>query len=528
MPSLPPTPPLTTPRLMTAAAQRWPDQCALYDERVRLSYAELDALRWRACRALIGAGIVPGERVAIWAPNVHEWIVAALAIHSAGATLVPINTRLRGIEAGEILAASGARLLFCAGEFLGEYYPALLEGHRPTSLEQLVVFGVARAAPATSDWDSFLQTADGTSGERARARADAVDRDDISDLMFTSGTTGRPKGVMTAHGQNLRAIAAWGQAVGLQDGERYLIVAPFFHAFGYKAGWLAALMHGTTIAPHLVFDAPAILARIAVERIHVLPGPPTLYYSMLAHPQLAHFDLSSLRAAITGAATIPPSLIENMRSVLGFKTVLTGYGLTESCGFATLCQADDDADVVATSCGRAMPGVEIVCVDPAGRQLEAGMTGEVLLRGYNVMQRYLDDPEATERAIDTDGWLHTGDVGMLDQRGYLRITDRLSDMYISGGFNCYPAEIERLMSAHPAIAQVAVIGVADARMGEVGKACVVLRADARLSGAELTAWARARMANYKVPRSIAFMAALPQSASGKVLKYQLKDAPAAL
>ncbi len=515
---------MTTPRLMTVAASRWPDKCALYDERVRLNYAELDALRWRACRALISVGIVAGDRIAIWAPNVHEWIVAALAIHSAGATLVPINTRLRGIEAGEILAASGARLLFCAGDFLGDYYPALLAGHRPDSLEHLVVLGTARPAPATSDWDSFLQLAAGTSGPRAHARADAVRPDDISDLMFTSGTTGRPKGVMTAHGQNLRAIAAWGQAVGLLAGERYLIVSPFFHAFGYKAGWLAALMHGTTIAPHLVFDAQAILARIASERIHVLPGPPTLYYSMLAHPQLAQYDLSSLRAAITGAAAIPPSLIENMRSVLGFKTVLTGYGLTESCGFATLCQADDDADVIASSCGRAMPGIEIACVDESGRHLPAGTAGEVLLRGYNVMQAYLDDPAATAKAIDADGWLHTGDVGMLDQRGYLRITDRLSDMFISGGFNCYPAEIERLLSAHPAIAQVAVIGVADARMGEVGKACVVLRADASVSSAELMAWARTRMANYKVPRSIAFMAALPQSASGKVLKYQLKDA----
>lgn len=515
--------PMTTPRLMSTAAALWPDQCALYEDGIRLTYAELDAWRWRASRALIGAGIEAGDRVAIWAPNVHEWIVAALAIHSAGAILVPINTRMRGNEAGDVLAASGARLLFCIGEFLDDYYPDLLEGYRPDSLEKIVVVGKVRPALDTQDWQSFLQLADQTGEQHARGRADAVRPEDVSDLMFTSGTTGRPKGVMTAHGQNLRAIAGWGEAVGLTSGERYLIVSPFFHAFGYKAGWLAALMYGVTIVPHLVFNVDDILARIASERIHVLPGPPTLYYSMLAHPRLAEFDLSSLRAAITGAATIPPVLIERMRAILGFKTVLTGYGLTESCGFATLCQADDDAEVIASTCGRAMPGIEIRCIDESGNPLPAGMAGEVLLRGYNVMQGYLNDLGATQEAIDADGWLHTGDVGVLDARGYLRITDRLKDMYISGGFNCYPAEIERLLSSHPAIAQVAVVGVPDERMGEVGKACVVLRADADLSGTELTAWARTQMANYKVPRSIEFLPALPQSASGKVLKYQLRD-----
>ena len=514
---------MTTPRLMSAAAARWPDECALYEDGTRLTYAELDACRWRASRALIGAGINAGDRVAIWAPNMHEWVVAALAIHSAGAILVPVNTRMRGSEAGDILAASGARLLFCVGDFLDQYYPDLLNGFRPATLEKIVLLGKARQAPDTQDWQTFLQLADQASEQQARERADAVLPEDVSDVMFTSGTTGRPKGVMSGHGQNLRVIAEWGKAVGLAPGERYLIVSPFFHAFGYKAGWLAALMYGVTIVPHLVFDVDAILARIANERIQVLPGPPTLYYSMLAHPQLAEYDLSSLRAAITGAATIPPVLIERMRAILGFKTVLTGYGLTESCGIATLCQADDDAEIIATTCGRALPGIEIRCVDERGYPVPRGTAGEVLLRGYNVMQGYLNDPDATREAIDSCGWLHTGDVGVLDERGYLRITDRLKDMYISGGFNCYPAEIERLLSAHPAIAQVAVVGVPDERMGEVGKACVVLRADASVSAAELTAWARSQMSNYKVPRSIEFLPALPQSASGKVLKYKLRN-----
>ncbi|MGH8808339.1 MAG: FadD3 family acyl-CoA ligase [Noviherbaspirillum sp.] len=511
----------TTPRLLSAAAERWPDACALHDGALRLSYSELDALRWRATRALIALGVRHGDRVAIWAPNLWEWVVAALAIHSAGAVLVPVNTRMRGNEAGDILAASGARVLFCIGDFLSVYYPDLLQEHRPATLEHCVVLRSPRAD--ATGWDDFLRRGDEVPEHAARERATAVTTDDLSDLMFTSGTTGRPKAVMTAHGQNLRAIAAWGQAMELEAGERYLIVGPFFHAFGYKAGWLAALMHGVTIIPQMVFDTEAVLTRIAAERINVLPGPPTLFHSILAHPRLADFDLSSLRATVTGAASIPPVLIERMRSELGFKTVLTGYGLTESCGFATLCEAGDDADTIANTCGRAIPGMELRCVDGDGRPQEPGVAGEVVIRGYNVMRGYFNDADGTREAIDAQGWLHTGDVGTLDARGYLRITDRLKDMYISGGFNCYPAEIERLLSAHPAIAQVAVVGMPDERLGEVGKAFVVLREGARLTGAELIAWARSQMANYKVPAVVRFLDALPVNAGGKVLKHQLRE-----
>ncbi|HYD62895.1 MAG TPA: FadD3 family acyl-CoA ligase [Noviherbaspirillum sp.] len=508
--------PSTIPAMMSVAAARWPEITAIDDGPGRLTYAQLDALRWRAARALMSLGVVRGDRVAIWAPNIAEWIVAALAIHTTGAVLVPVNTRMRGNEAGDILKDSGARVLFCIGEFLGTYYPDLLAAHRPETLEHIVVLRSGK------DWDNFLQRAEETGEQAVRDRAAAVTPDDLSDLMFTSGTTGRPKGVMTAHGQNLRVVASWGKAVGLEAGERYLVVGPFFHAFGYKAGWLVALMHGVTIYPQLVFDAEVVLDRIAGERINVLPGPPTLYHSLLAHPRLASYDLSSLRAAITGAAAIPPVLVERMRSELGFKTVLTGYGLTESCGIATLCEASDDAETIATTSGRAIPGIELRCVGPDGKPVAPGVAGEVVMRGYNVMRGYFNDEAGTREAIDAEGWLHTGDVGVLDERGYLRITDRLKDMYISGGFNCYPAEIERLLSAHPAIAQVAVVGTPDARMGEVGKAHVVLRAGATLSGAELIAWARGQMANYKVPAVVEFPDFLPVNAAGKVLKHQLR------
>jgi HIP---CoA ligase len=517
---------LTTPALIACGAARYGARAAIEMPGHVLTYAQLDDARIVAARALMACGIAPGDRVAIWAPNLAEWIVAALAIQSVGAALVPVNTRMKGLETGAILADSGARLLFACGTFLDESYPAMLEAHRPATLERVVVFDTSLAGAGGSNdeiWADFLKHDEAISLEAFRAREAEVGPDTLMDVMFTSGTTGRPKGVMTTHGQNLRAARSWSEITTVGEGDRYLIVSPFFHAFGYKAGWLAALASGATVLPHLVFDPQAVLERVVNERISVLPGPPTLYHALLDTPDLASRDLSSLRVAVTGAAAISPTLIERMRAELGFKTVLTGYGLTESCGFATLCRHGDDAKTVAQTSGRTMPGMELRIVSQEGATLAPGETGEVLIRGYNVMRGYLNDPEATARTIDAEGWLHTGDLGLLDPAGNLRITDRIKDMFIVGGFNCYPAEIERLFAAHPAVAQIAVVGAPDARLGEVGHAWVVLRPGVVTDAATLTEWARRNMANYKVPRRIEIVDALPVSAAGKVLKYRLRE-----
>jgi acyl-CoA synthetase (AMP-forming)/AMP-acid ligase II len=418
-------------------------------------------------------------------------------------------------------------------EFLGTRYPELLDAEDLPDLALTVLFDAASVpetgrARRTLGWRDFLDRGRGIPPDeplrlRATLRGQA-----LADIMFTSGTTGRPKGVMSAHEQNVRAFTAWSDFVGLRGGDRYLIVNPFFHAFGYKAGWLACLITGARISPLAVFDAGAALARIERERITVLPGPPTLFQTLLAHEALGRHDISSLRLAVTGAATVPPSLIEKMLSVLGFETVVTGYGLTESMGIVTMCRPGDSVDRIALTCGVPIPGVEVRCVDEQGGTVARGEPGEVLVRGYNVMRGYLDDPVATAETIDPDGWLHTGDVGVLDAEGYLRITDRRKDMYIVGGFNCYPAEIEKIMAAHPGIAQVAVIGIPDPRLGEVGQAFVIRRAGTALDEAALLAWCRDNMANYKVPRRIEFVDALPTNAAGKVQKFALRGAqPAA-
>ncbi len=328
---------------------------------------------------------------------------------------------------------------------------------------------------------------------------------------------------MLRHGASVRAYTAWTEVVGLEAGDRYLIVNPFFHCFGLNAGILACLITGTTMIPHPVFDVPSVMARVDEERVTMLPGAPAIYQTILDHPDLGRYDLSTLRLAVTGAATVPVEMIYRMRSELTFRTIVTGYGLTESHGIVTMCRHTDDPETVARTSGRALPGVEVRLVDGDGKEVATGEPGEVVVRGYTVMSGYFGDPAATAEAVDADGWLHTGDVGVLDERGNLTITDRTKDMFVVGGFNAYPAEIENVMMTHPSVGQVAVIGVPEPRLGEVGRAYVVPRAGATVDEAELIAWCRERMANYKVPRAVEVVDALPLNATGKVLKYVLRE-----
>jgi acyl-CoA synthetase (AMP-forming)/AMP-acid ligase II len=329
-----------------------------------------------------------------------------------------------------------------------------------------------------------------------------------------------------SHGQTVRQFREWCAFTGLRPGDRYLIVNPFFHMFGYKAGWLASLLSGATIVPVPVFDVARVLTLVETERITVLPGAPTIYRSILDHPGREAFDLSSLRVAVTGAADIPVELIREMRAELPFRSILTGYGLTEA-GTCTGSRPADDAETIATTAGRAMDGLEVIVADRDGQEVERGATGELLVRGYSVMQGYLDDPEATAAAIDARGFLHTGDLATQDERGYVRIVGRSKDMLIVGGFNVYPAEVENILLAHEAIAQVAVIGVPDPRMGEVPLAYVVCAPGQSIDPGAIIGWARERLANYKVPRQVFALEALPTNATGKVVKDELRARAAA-
>lgn len=519
----------TIPRLVDDGAIRFGEAEALVDGETRLSFAALAEAVDRYARGCLADGVGPGERVAIWAPNCAEWMLAALGALRAGAVLVPMNTRFKGAEASYLLRASGATTLFTVRGFLGVDYPALLTGEDVGDLHRTVLLRDEGGAERDGvvGLAAYLGAGERIDPAEAARRAAGIGPDDVSDVIFTSGTTGYPKGAATTHAQSLRTFGAWASIVGLAAGDRYLVVNPFFHTFGYKAGILACLMAGATVVPEAVFDAAKVMERIPAERITVLPGPPTLYQTLLADRRVGEYDLSSLRLGVTGAAVVPVELVHAMRDELGFSTVLTAYGLTESCGTVTMCRRSDPPDVIAGTSGRAIPGLEVdVVVD--GSSVGVGEPGEIVVRGYTVMSGYWGDDEATAATIDAVGWLHTGDVGVMDADGNITVTDRLKDMFVVGGFNAYPAEIEAMLRTHDGVAQVAVIGVPDDRMGEVGCAYIVPTPDVDDTLARrLMLWARDTMANYKVPRQVVLVDALPLNAGGKVLKRELRQRHAA-
>jgi len=510
----------TIPHKIFAAARAYGDAVAIRGEDgTEVRYRDLEPLVRAAAKGFIAAGIVAGDRIAIWAPNAIGWIIAAVGAQAAGAAIVPLNTRLKGREAGYILRTSGAKLLFTVADFLGTAYPEMIADEDLPDLRGMVLMDGDKGGMA---WQTFLDRGAALSDAAVAARMDALGEDQVCDILFTSGTTGNPKGAVTTHGQNVRLYLAYGETLTYGPGDNFLIINPFFHSFGYKAGWLVALMRGVTVLPHAVFQTDRVLERIERERVTLLPGPPTIFQSLLAGPYRGH-DISSLRVSITGAASVPVTLIEEMRGKLGIDVVLTAYGLTETCGVVTMCVAGDDAVTIANTAGRPLGGIEVKLVDEAGEAVAPGEAGELLVRGPNVMQGYFNDPEATVAAIDGEGWLRTGDIAVQDKRGNVKITDRAKDIFIVGGFNAYPAEIEGLLAANPAVMQSAVIGVPDERLGEVPMAYVVLRPGASATAEEIVAWCRENMANYKVPRQVVIVDALPMNAAGKVQKFLLRD-----
>ena len=471
----------TIPEMVLSAADRFGDAEAIVDGPLRLTFAQVVKRIHCAAGAFADLGVGKGERVAIWAPNSAEWIIAAFGLLTAGGVLVPVNTRFKTEEAGDIIGRSGAKAVLVQKGFLGQDYTA------PAGI------------PVIDLKSDFLSG--GSPFERTLSGSD------IADVIFTSGTTGRPKGAMMNHRQTLRMYEEWATLADLREGDRYLQINPYFHTFGLKAGLIASFLRGATMLPVAVFGVETVVGLIEREGITMLPGPPTLYHSLLTVRDKA--KLSTLRAGVTGAADIPVELVRRIHGELPFRTLMTGYGLTEA-GNVTLSRPRDSFEDVATTAGLPCEGVEVRIADD----------GEVLVRGYGVMQGYLDEPEATARAIDDDGWLHTGDLGNFDGAGRLRVVGRKKDMFIVGGFNAYPAEIEGFLLEHPAVAQAAVIGVPDDRLGQVGKAFVVAKTN--VSEDELLVWCRERMAGFKAPRSIQFLDELPLNATGKVMKDELR------
>lgn len=523
--------PSTIPEQLAESARIHSGRLFLVGEDGRsLTFAETETSARRMARAFIAAGIKAGDRVAIWAPNSIEWVIATLGLQLAGGVLVPLNTRFKGAEAAYILERSRATMLCTVGSFLGIQYVDLLAEARGGPTEDQPISGLRHLREIVlldpEPLADFVARADAVSEAALDGRIAAIRPDSLCDILYTSGTTGNPKGAMFCHRQALAVLRSYNFVNRTRPGDRMAIVNPFFHSYGYRAGWVACLVDGMTAFPVAQLDAEHLGELIERERITVLPGPPALFQTLVDRP--SGHDISSLRIGTTGSASLPIALMQACRETLGLEVLLTSYGLTENTAMGTSCRVGDSAEILATTVGRPFPGFEMRLAGPDGAPVPPGEPGEVCFRGFSVMQGYFEDPDATAQTIDADGWLHTGDVGVLDSRGYLRIVDRLKDIVIVGGFNVYPAEVETMLRSAPGVADVAVVGMPDHRLGEVAVAFVVPSPGGAPDEALLTAWARANMANFKVPRRFVMIDALPRTPLGKVRRVELRERAAVL
>jgi acyl-CoA synthetase (AMP-forming)/AMP-acid ligase II len=512
----------TIPSVVRAAAEQYPTVEAVVEGSSRPTFADIAASVEVIERALIASDIEPGDRVSIWAPNGLDWILISFAVYGVGAILVPINTRYKGEEAAGLLRSADVRMLFTVTDFLGINYVDLLDGLEGLEGVRETVVLSGPSPRQSTPWATFIERAEQVSPEDASARESAVRADDPSDIIFTSGTTGLPKGAVLRHGASVETYLQWTEGMGLHQGDRMLVIYPFFHTSGLKSGVLAGFIRGVTLIPHAVFEVPSVVARIAEERITILPGPPSIFQSILNHPDFGSFPLETLRLSVTGAAFVPVELIARIKSDLGLESVITAYGLTETHGTATICEQSDTIETIATTVGHPLDGLSLRIVDDEGKDQPVGGLGEVLIKGFNVMTEYFNAPEATAAALDPEGWLRTGDVGFLGEDGYLRIVDRIKDILIVGGFNVSASEVESIILRRDDINQVAVVAAPDDRLGEVGAAFVVARPGQQPDPDEVISWCREQMANFKAPRYVHLVDALPITTTGKVQKPDLR------
>ncbi|MFD2580371.1 AMP-binding protein [Novosphingobium colocasiae] len=503
---------------------------AIRDGATRVTYGSLLARVRVLARALMAQGIAKGDRIAIWAVNHAPWIETALAIQAAGGVLVPLSTRLRGGEVAAVLERSEARLLFCDAGFGPYDFPASLAECDLPELGQIITFAPVAAAKSgvreVISLDTFASQAAPVLDEALDARIASILPDDWADMLFTSGTTGLPKGVPMTQRQSL--IACHQQQVDIchfEPGDVFPVIFPFAHNAGYRAGWQASLLYGVTVVPVRASDPAELLDLFSEVRATYVPAVPTVFQSIIDNPRLPEFDLSSIRLAAVGGTDVPVELVRAMQSRLGVQAVVAGYGMTEAAGSITSCRAGDPPDVVANTAGSPLSNLEVVCLDDELRPVARNVQGQIAVRGPQVLKAYYSDDAATAASFTADGFFLTGDVGILDDAGNLRITDRLKDMYLCGGFNVYPAEVERVMRGIAGVADVAVVGVADSRLGQVGRAFVVPRGPDLVTAAAVVAFCKDNLANYKVPRFVTFIDELPRNAVGKVQKAELRAYP---
>src|ERR1017187_8355636 len=489
----------------------------------RWTYAQLDADCDTVALGLLEAGIQTGDRVGIWAPNCAEWVLMQYATARIGAILVNINPASRGYELGYVLRQSGIRLLISAESFKSSNYRAMIgevSGDLPV-LERVIYLGTPQWAQLLADGAA----ARGNPGDPLQVRAASLAFDDPINIQYTSGTTGFPKGATLSHHNILNNGFFIGELCRYTADDRVCIPVPFYHCFGMVLGNLACTTHGACIViPAPGFDPQATLRAVQEERCTSLYGVPTMFIAELALPDFGSYDLATLRTGIMAGSPCPVEVMKRVVTEMHMSEVTICYGMTETSPVSAQTTADDDTDRRVSTVGRVHPHLEVKVIDPeTGLVLPRGMPGEMCPRGYSVMLGYWNEPEMTAEAIDAARWMHTGDLAVMDEAGYLNIVGRIKDMVIRGGENIYPREVEEFLYTHPLIEDVQVIGVPDERFGEELCAWVKVRADAELTGEEVTAYCVGQIARYKVPRYVRFTTEFPMTITGKIQKFKMRE-----
>jgi fatty-acyl-CoA synthase len=504
-------------------AARYPEAEALVDapSGQRWTYEEFDADTDVLAAGLIGAGLLAGDRVGIWAPNCAEWVHLQYATAKAGIILVNINPAYRSHELSYALRQSGVRWLISAESFKTSDYRAMIEEVRSNlpSLENVIYLG-------SPEWSTLFEAgrADGAAGALAEREA-GLSFDDPINIQYTSGTTGFPKGATLSHHNILNNGFFIGEGCKYTEADRVCIPVPFYHCFGMVLGNLACTTHGACIViPAPGFEPAQTLATVQAERCTSLYGVPTMFIAELALPDFADYDLSTLRTGIMAGSPCPVEVMKRVVSEMHMGEVTICYGMTETSPVSTQTTADDDMERRVSTVGRVHPHVEVKVIDPeTGRVLPREAPGELCTRGYSVMLGYWDEPEKTAEAIDPARWMHTGDLAVMDQAGYLNIVGRIKDMVIRGGENVYPREVEEFLYAHPAIEDVQVVGVPDVKYGEELCAWIKLRPGSELTEDEVKQYCQGKIAHFKVPRYIRFSNDFPMTVTGKVQKFKMRE-----
>jgi acyl-CoA synthetase (AMP-forming)/AMP-acid ligase II len=495
---------------------------------IRYTYQEFYELTSQVAKGLMSMGIQKGDHIAVWATNVPEWLLLQFGSARAGAVLVTVNTNYQQAELDYLLMQSDAKALFFIEEFRSTSYRKMVDGVN----ERIQDFPMLKHCiqldnnhgSSYKSFEDMLVGGKSVSDEELQLRESALDCNDVINMQYTSGTTGFPKGVMLTHNNIINNARQIAESMNLTNEDRLCIPVPFFHCFGCVLGVLAAVSVGATMVPVVQFDPKEVLETVEKEKCTGLHGVPTMFIAELNHPEFETFDLSSLRTGIMAGSPCPIEVMKKVIDKMGMTEITIAYGQTESSPVITQTRTNDPIERRVETVGKKHSQVEAKVVNPVtNKEVKVGEQGELCTRGYHVMKGYYNMPEATAEAIDSDGWLHTGDLATVDEEGYFRITGRLKDMIIRGGENVYPREVEEFLYAHPSILDVQVVGVPDKKFGEKVAACIQLKEGHNVSSDELKEYCRGKISNFKIPEYYLFLGEYPMTASGKIQKYKLRE-----